>query len=120
MKTFGKLVFLAIFFGVFLWAAPAVAGQKGLVSCSTPDCGYQENLRIGGSMRSPGVTGYCRSSKKFVYLKLKSHDDYRKTHYCPGSKEPMLAIYKGSQVAEIPCPQCGNLALNYKLLLFFD
>ncbi|MDP2046147.1 MAG: hypothetical protein Q8L00_08050 [Deltaproteobacteria bacterium] len=34
MKTFGKLVFPAIFFGVFLWAAPAVAGEKGVVSCS--------------------------------------------------------------------------------------
>ena len=120
MKTFGKIGFLVIFFGVFLLAVPAVAGQKGLVSCSTPDCDYQEHLRIGGSMRSPGVTGYCRSSKKFVYLKLKSHDDYRKTHYCPGSKEPMQAIYKGDQVSEIPCPQCGNLTLHYKLLLFFD
>jgi hypothetical protein len=120
MKPFGKLGFLTIFFGVFLWTAPAAAGQKGLVSCSTPDCGYQENLRIGGSMKSPGVTGYCRSGKKFVYLKLKSHDDYRKTHYCPGTKEKMQPIYRGEDVAEIPCPQCGNLTLHYRLLLFFD
>lgn len=120
MKTFGKLVAIALFGGLVLGAAPAVAGQKGLVSCATPDCGYQEYLRIGGGMKSPGVTGYCRSSKKFVYLKLKSHDDYRKTHYCPGSKEPMLAIYDGSQVAEIPCPKCGNLTLHYTKTLMFD
>ena len=41
MKTFGKLLVLAIFFGVVLWAAAAVAGQAGTVSCATPGCGYQ-------------------------------------------------------------------------------
>ena len=54
MKTFGKLVFLAIFFGVFLWTAPAAAGEAGIVSCSTPDCGYHFNLKIGGGMRTTG------------------------------------------------------------------
>jgi len=71
-------------------------------------------------MKSPAVTGYCRSTKQFVRLKLKSHNDYRKPHYCPGSEEPMLAIYDGGQVAEIPCPQCGNLTLHYKRRLMFD
>ena len=28
MKTFGKLIILALFFGCFLWAAPAVAGRS--------------------------------------------------------------------------------------------
>ena len=51
MKTFGKLGFLAIFFGVFLWTAPAAAGEAGIVSCSTPDCGYHYNLKIGGGMQ---------------------------------------------------------------------
>ena len=120
MKTFGKIIFLAIFFGVFLGVAAAVAGEAGTVSCTTPDCGYQDNLKIGGGMRSPAVTGYCRSAKQFVRLKLKSHNDYRKTHYCPGSKEPMQPIYESSQVAEIPCPQCGNLTLHYKRRLMFD
>ena len=120
MKTFGKIIFLAIFFGVFLGVAAAVAGEAGTVSCTTPDCGYQDNLKIGGGMRSPAVTGYCRSTKQFVRLKLKSHNDYRKTHYCPGSQEPMLPIYDGSQISEIPCPKCGNLTLHYKRMLMFD
>jgi hypothetical protein len=64
MQTFGKLVLLAIFFGIFLWAAPALTGEKGTVSCSTPDCGYHSNLTIGGGMKSPSVTGYCRSTKQ--------------------------------------------------------
>ncbi|MBU4233419.1 MAG: hypothetical protein KKD99_12170 [Proteobacteria bacterium] len=120
MKTFGKLVFLAIFFGVFLGAAPAAAGEAGKVSCSTPGCGYHYNLRIGGGMKSPSLTGYCRSTKQFVRLKLKKWEDYRKPHYCPGSKEPMQPIYERSQVAEIPCPQCGNLTLHYERRLLFD
>ena len=120
MNTVGKSVLFPLFFGLLLWVAPAVAGQAGTVSCSTPGCGYQDNLKIGGGMRSPAVTGYCRSTKQFVRLKLKSHDDYHKTHYCPGSKEPMLAIYDGSQFAEIPCPKCGNLTLHYKRMLMFD
>ena len=57
MKTFGKLVFLALFFGLGLWAAPATAGEAGIVSCATPGCGYQENLKIGGGMKSPSVDG---------------------------------------------------------------
>jgi hypothetical protein len=120
MKIFGTLVAIALFCSLVLGAAPAVAGQSGIVSCSTPDCAYQDNLKIGGGMRSPAVTGYCRSTKQFVRLKLKSHNDYRKTHYCPGSKEPMLPIYDGAQISEIPCPQCGNLTLHYKMMLMFD
>ena len=120
MKIFSKLVLLAIFFGLVLWVAAAMAGEAGTVSCTTPDCGYQDNLKIGGGMRSPAVTGYCRSTKQFVRLKLKKWEDYRKPHYCPGSEEPMLAIYDGGQVAEIPCPQCGNLTLHYKRRLMFD
>jgi hypothetical protein len=121
MKTFGKLVFFAIFSAVFLGAAPAVAGEKGIVSCSTPDCGYHSNLTIGGAKKSPSVTGYCRSTKKFVRVKLKSWDDYRKIiPKCPDCPEPILPIYDGGQVAAIPCPQCGNLTLHYKRKLLFD
>ena len=101
-------------------AAPAAAGEAGKISCSTPDCGYQDNLKIGGGMKSPAVTGYCRSTKQFVRLKLKSQEDYRKTHYCPDCPEAILPIYDGCQVAEIPCPQCGNLTLHYKRRLMFD
>jgi hypothetical protein len=121
LKTFGKFVVLAIFFGVFLWVAAAVAGEKGTVSCSNPGCGYQDNLTIGGAKLSPSVTGYCRSTKKFVRVKLKSWDDYREiTPACPDCPEPILPIYNGGDVAEIPCPQCGNLTLQYKRRLFFD
>jgi len=121
MKTIGKLVFLAIFFGVFLRAAPAVAGEKGIVSCSTPGCGYRESLTIGGGMKSPSLTGYCRSTKKFVYIKLKSWEGYRETvPACPDCPEPILPIYDGGEVAEIPCPKCGNLTLHYKRTLMFD
>jgi hypothetical protein len=121
VKTFGKLSFLAIFFGVFLWAGPAAAGEKGTVSCSTPDCGYHANLTIGGAMKSPSLTGYCRSTKKFVYIKLKSWEGYRDTvPACPDCPEAILPIYDGGQVAAIPCPQCGNLTLHYKKTLMFD
>ena len=121
MKTFGKLVFLAIFFGVFLWAAPAVAGEKGIVSCSTPDCGYQHDLTIGGGMKSPSVTGYCRSTKKFVRLKLKSWDEYREVvPASPDCPEAILPIYSGGQVGEISCPRCGEFSLHYQRRLLFD
>ena len=121
MKTFGKIIFLSIFFGVFLGAAPAVAGEKGTVSCSTPDCGYHYNLKIGGGMRSPWLTGYCRATKKFVRIKLKSWEGYREmVPACPDCPEPILPIYDGGDVAEIPCPQCGNLTLHYKRRLMFD
>jgi hypothetical protein len=111
-KTFGKLAFLIIFSGLVFWSVPAVAGQFGIVSCTTPACGYQENLTIGGLRNAPGVTGYCQSTKKFVRLKLKSHDDVRKTHYCPGSNEPMILINSDSKIPEIPCPKSGKLTLN--------
>ena len=83
MKTCGKLVFLAIFFGLVLWAAPALAGEAGKVSCSTPGCGYHANLTIGGGMKSPSLTGYCRSTKEFVRVKLKSWEDYRERSDLP-------------------------------------
>ena len=121
MKTFGKLVFLAIFFGLLLGAAPAAAGEAGIVSCSTPDCGYQQDLKIGGDMRSPSLTGYCPSTKKFVRVKLKSWKDYRETPpACPDCPEAIQPIYDGGQVAIIPCPKCCNLTLHYKRSLMFD
>ncbi len=120
MKTASKLVILSIFLGLVLWVATAAAGEKGTVSCATPGCGYQQDLTIGGGMKSPSLTGYCRSTKQFVRIELKSWDDYRKTHYCPGSKEPIRPIYDGSQITQIPCPQCGNLTLHYKRTLMFD
>jgi hypothetical protein len=121
MKTFGKLGFLAIFFGVFLWTAPAAAGEAGIVSCSTPDCGYHHNLTIAGGMKSPSLTGYCRSTKTFVRVKLKTWKDYRETvPACPDCPEAIQPIYDGGEVAKIPCPQCGNLTLNYKRTLMFD
>ena len=72
MKTCGKLVAIALFCGLVFGAAPAVAGEAGTVSCSTPDCGYQYDLKIGGGMKSPSLTGYCRSTKKFVRVKLRA------------------------------------------------
>jgi len=120
MKTFVTLVMLPIFLSLVLWVSMALPGQSGVVDCSTPDCGYHQNLSVGGSMKTPSVTGYCQSSKQFVQLKLKSHDDYRKPHYCPGTKELMQPIYSGSDVAKIPCPKCGNKTLKYTLLFFKD
>ena len=79
MKTFGKLVAMALFCGLVFGAAPAVAGEAGTVSCSNPGCGYHHDLTIGGGMKSPSLTGYCRSTKKFVRVKLKSWDGYRET-----------------------------------------
>ena len=101
--------------------APAMAGEAGTVSCATPGCGYHANLSIGGGMKSPSVTGYCRSTKKFVRVKLKSWDDYRKIiPKCPDCPEPIRPIYHGNQVAEIPCPQCGHLTLHYDRRFLFD
>ncbi len=121
MKTCRKIIFLPLGFGLVLWAAAAMAGEAGTVSCSTPGCGYQQNLKIGGGMRSPAMTGYCRSTKQFVRVKLKSWEDYRKTvPACPDCPEAILPIYDGGQVAQIPCPKCGNLSLNYERRLLFD
>ena len=121
MKTFGKLVAIALFGGLVLGVAPAVAGEAGTVSCANLGCGYLDTLTIGGGKRSPSLTGYCRSTKKFVRVELKSWADYREvTPACPDCPEPILPIYDGGQVAEIPCPKCGHLTLHYKRTLMFD
>ena len=121
MKTCGKLVAIALFCGLVFGASPAVAGEKGMVSCATPGCGYHYDLTIGGGKKSPSVTGYCRYTKKFVRVKLDSWKGYRETvPACADCPEPILPIYDGGQVAEIPCPQCGNLTLHYKRRFLFD
>ena len=115
MKTFDKLVILSIFFVLVLWAVTAVAGQSGTVTCANPGCGYHYDLTIAGGKKSPSLTGYCRSTKKFVRVKLESWADYREVvPACPDCPEPILPIYSGGQVAAIPCPQCDNLTLNFK------
>jgi hypothetical protein len=121
MKTFGRLVAIALFFGLVLGAAPAVAGQSGTVTCTTPGCGYQDTLTVGGGKKSTSVTGYCRSTKKFVRVKLNSWEEYREVvPVSPDCPEPILPIYSGGQVAEIPCPKCGCLTLRYKKTKMFD
>jgi hypothetical protein len=121
MKTCGKLMAIALFCGLVLGGGPAVAGEAGMVSCSTAGCDYQDNLKIGGGMKSPSVTGYCRSTKKFVRVKLKSWEGYRDiVPPCPDCPEAILPIYDGGQVAEIPCPQCGKLSLSYNRKYLFD
>jgi hypothetical protein len=121
MKTCEKLLVMALFCGLVLWASPAVAGEAGTVSCATPGCGYHHDLTIAGGMKSPSLTGYCRSTKKFVRVKLKSWEGYRDiVPACPDCPEAILPIYDAGQVAEIPCPQCGNLTLSYKRRLLFD
>jgi hypothetical protein len=121
MKTCGKLMAIALFCGLVLGAAPAAAGEAGTVSCSTPGCGYHHDLTIGGGMKSPSLTGYCRATKNFVRIKLKSWEGYRDiVPACPDCPEAILPIYDGGQVAQIPCPQCGNLTLHYKRMLMFD
>ena len=121
MKTCGKSVAMALFCGLVLGAAPVVAGEAGTVSCPTPDCGYHYDLTIGGGKKSPSLTGYCRSTKQFVRVKLKSWAGYREaTPACPDCPEPILPIYDGSQISEIPCPKGGNPTLHYKRTLMFD
>jgi hypothetical protein len=121
MNTCGKLMAMALFCGLVLGAAPAAAGEAGTVSCATPGCDYHYTLKIGGGMKSPELTGYCRSTKKFVRVKLKSWEGYRDTvPACPDCPEAILPIYDGGQVAAIPCPKCGNLTLGYKRRLMFD
>jgi hypothetical protein len=121
MNTFGKLLVIVLFFGLMLAAAPAAAGEAGIVSCSTPDCGYHTNLKIGGGMRSPSLTGYCRSTRQFVRVKLHNWDEYRKiVPKCPDCPEPILPIYGRGDVAKIPCPNCGHVTLHYTRTLMFD
>ncbi|MDD2904372.1 MAG: hypothetical protein PHU44_18240 [Syntrophales bacterium] len=120
MKTRDGLISLVIFCSCILLASTALAGESGTVSCTKPGCGYHTNLSIGGGRRSPSVTGYCAKQKKFVRIKIKSWEDYRKPHYCPGGKERLQPIYSGSEVARIPCPKCGNLSLRYQRRLMFD
>jgi hypothetical protein len=121
MTTCGKLLVFTLFFGLVLWTAPAAAGEAGVVSCSTRDCGYHANLKIGGGMRSPAMTGYCRSTGKFVRVKLNSWEEYRKVvPACPDCPEAIQPIYRGGDVAKIPCPNCGHLTLHYKRTLMFD
>jgi len=120
MKTWGKLIFPLIFFVILLLVDCALAGEKGTVSCTSPGCGYNTNLKIGGGRASPSVTGYCPQEKKFVRLKLRNWADYRQPHYCPSGKERLQPIYDGSEVSKIPCPKCGNLTLGYQRRLMFD
>lgn len=120
VKTWHRSLLLSLFFIILLLGDCALAGEAGSVSCATPGCGFQESLTIGGGKQSPAVTGYCPKSRKFVRLKLKSWQDYRKPHYCPGGQEKMQPIYDGSQITQIPCPKCGNLTLQYKRKLMFD
>jgi hypothetical protein len=117
----GKVIILLVFCGVLFLAGASLAGESGIVTCTTPGCGYQTNLSIGGTMKSPGITGYCLKEKKFVRLKLKSHDDYHNDHYCPRCKTKLVAIRDPQKdIPLIPCPQCGKLNLQYKLLLLKD
>ena len=121
MKTWSKLAAFALFCGLVFRAAPALAGEAGAVSCASPGCGYHANLIIGGGMQSPSLTGYCRSTKKFVRVKLKSWEGYRDTvPPSPDCPEAILPIYDGDQVAKIACPRCGKLSLHYKRRLMFD
>jgi predicted RNA-binding Zn-ribbon protein involved in translation (DUF1610 family) len=120
MKTFSKLLLLTLFLGLLVVASSASAGEVGEVSCATPACGYKETLNIGGTMRTPAITVYCPADKKFIRIKLKSHADYHKpptSSDCPGPVEP---IRSGNQIARIPCPKCGNMTLQYKLMLKKD
>jgi len=120
MKTWSKLLVLAMLGGIFLWAAGALAGEVGEVTCTTPGCGYKNMLNIGGRMKSPAVTGYCPKEKKFVRVRLKSHDDASKPQKCPHDKEPLELINKGADVSRIPCPKCGNLTLKYEMKMRKD
>jgi hypothetical protein len=120
MKYCMRLIFLLIPLVIFLLVDPALAGEAGTVSCTTPGCGYHTNLKIGGGKRTPAVTGYCPKEKKFVRVKLKSHDDYRKPQKCPDCQTQLQPIYDRSEISKIPCPQCGNPSLNYEIKLRFD
>jgi hypothetical protein len=120
MKPSSKLISLLVFITTLLLTDGALAGEAGTVVCTTPGCGYQTNLKIGGGKRTPSITGYCSHEKKFVYIKLKSWEDYHEPHWCPGGKERLQPIYDGSEVSRIPCPKCGNLSLQYERKFLFD
>jgi hypothetical protein len=118
MKTRGELMAVVILGGICLMVAGALAGESGEVTCTS--CGYKTQLNIGGLMKSPSVTGYCAKEKKFVQVKLKSHDDYYQPQRCPHDRQPLEPIYQGADVSRIPCPQCGKPTLKYELELRQD
>jgi hypothetical protein len=120
MKTKKTLILICIPLIFLSLAEIALAGEAGLVTCTTPGCDYHTNLKIGGGKRTPSITGYCSKEKKFVYIKLKSWEDYNKPRYCSGGKERLQPIYNGSEVSRIPCPKCGNLTLQYERKFLFD
>lgn len=105
---------------VLIMATQVPAGESGRVSCTAPGCGYATDLVIGGGRASPAVTGYCPGSRKFVRLKLKSWEEYRRPHLCPGSRERLQPIYDGEEVSRFPCPRCGQRTLRYQRNVMFD
>jgi hypothetical protein len=120
MKTLVKPAVFSMILVFFLPGAGARAGEAGQVRCSTPGCGYQTDLSIGGGRKSPAVTGYCAKERKFVSVKLMRWADYRQPQMCPGGKEPLQPVYGGADVSKIPCPKCGRLTLKYQRRLMFD
>ncbi|MEJ5331086.1 MAG: hypothetical protein WHT07_13135 [Desulfobaccales bacterium] len=119
-ETLRKFVILGVLFPLLIMAVQAVAGESGRVSCTAPGCGYATDLVIGGGRASPAVTGYCPGSRKFVRLKLTSWEEYRRPHFCPGSRERLQPIYDGEEVSQFPCPRCGKKTLRYQRGMMFD
>lgn len=115
-----QVVILGAVLSLLLMAVQALAGEAGRVSCTARGCGYATDLVIGGGRASPAVTGYCPGSRKFVRLKLKSWEEYRRPHLCPGSRERLQPIYDGEEVSRFPCPRCGQRTLRYQRRMMFD
>jgi hypothetical protein len=117
MKVCRKILALLVLVIALFLVDDVMAGQGFLVTCTTPGCGYQTQQTTGGTRKSPGMAGYCLKEKKFVYLKLKSHDDFHKPHDCPNCGTRLVGIRNPEKdIPLIPCPQCGKLNLQYKLL----
>ncbi len=119
-KLLRQIVILGAFLSLLLMAVQALAGESGRVSCTAPGCGYATDLVIGGGRASPAVTGYCPGGRKFVRLKLRSWEEYRQPHYCPGTRERLLPIDDGEAVRQFPCPRCGRRTLRYQRKMMFD
>ena len=121
MKAWSKIFGLLVLCNLLFLVDAALAGEGGEVTCTTPGCGYHTKITVGGTMRSPMLTGYCLKEKKFVNLKLKSYKDCHEPHDCPDCHTRLAGIRDPQKdIPLIPCPQCGKLNLQYKRLYFKD
>jgi predicted RNA-binding Zn-ribbon protein involved in translation (DUF1610 family) len=104
-----------------LQGGTAWAGEMVKIVCANSQCGYSQDLAIGGARLAPSLTGYCGKCNNFVRVKLASWKQYRDPgHKCSQCRSEIAPIYDRGQIANFPCPQCGQKTLQAKGGVRFD